>query len=76
LPERHEFALGDPLHAHVVLSFMKEVCTEGERPLAEVGFSTSPSAWRLVREDGDTKTEKSLEITDDVATAPKEHRTV
>jgi integrase len=51
------------------------------RPVTEVGFKYEKYAvyvWRSVREDGDTKTEKSrrtLEIPDDVARALKEHRT-
>lgn len=49
------------------------------RPVAETGFTHEKYAvyvWRSVREDGDTKTEKSrrtLEIPDDVAMALKEH---
>lgn len=49
------------------------------RPVAEVGFKYEKYAvyvWRSVRDDGDTKTEKSrrtLEIPDEVATALKEH---
>ena len=49
------------------------------RPVTEVGFKYEKYAvyvWRSVREDGDTKTEKSrrtLEIPDDVARALKEH---
>jgi integrase len=49
------------------------------RPVTEVGFRHEKFAvyvWRSVREDGDTKTEKSrrtLEIPDDVARALKEH---
>lgn len=49
------------------------------RPVAETGFRRKKYAvyvWRSVREDGDTKTEKSrrtLEIPDDVARALKEH---
>src|SRR5689334_17901999 len=51
------------------------------RPVAETGFRRKKYAvhvWRSVREDGDTKTEKSrrtLEIPDDVAKAFKEHHT-
>jgi integrase len=51
------------------------------RPATEVGFKHDKYAvyvWRSVREDGDTKTEKSrrtLEIPDDVAGALKEHHT-
>lgn len=54
--------------------------TAGEwRPVTETGFTREKYAvyvWRSVREDGDTKTEKSrrtLEIPDDVARALKEH---
>jgi integrase len=49
------------------------------RPVTETGFRRKKYAvyvWRSVREDGDTKTEKSrrtLEIPDDVAKAFKEH---
>jgi integrase len=49
------------------------------RPVAETGFRRKKYAvyvWRSVREDGDTKTERSrrtLEIPDDVARALKEH---
>jgi integrase len=49
------------------------------RPVADTGFRRKKYAvyvWRSVREDGDTKTEKSrrtLEIPDDVAKALKEH---
>ena len=49
------------------------------RPVTETGFRRKKYAvyvWRSVREDGDTKTEKSrrtLEIPDDVAKAVKEH---
>jgi integrase len=49
------------------------------RPVGETGFRRKKYAvyvWRSVREDGDTKTEKSrrtLEIPDDVAKALKEH---
>jgi integrase len=49
------------------------------RPVTETGFRRKKYAvyvWRSVREDGDTKTEKSrrtLEIPDDVARALKEH---
>lgn len=49
------------------------------RPVTETGFRRKKYAvyvWRSVREDGDTKTEKSrrtLEIPDDVAKALKEH---
>ncbi len=49
------------------------------RPVAETGFKCGKYAvyvWRSVREDGDTKTEKSrrpLEIPDDAARALKEH---
>ena len=49
------------------------------RPVTESGFRRKKYAvyvWRSVREDGDTKTEKSrrtLEIPDDVAKALKEH---
>jgi integrase len=49
------------------------------RPITEVGFNHEKFAvyvWRSVREDGDTKTEKSrrtLEIPDDVAKALREH---
>jgi integrase len=49
------------------------------RPVAETGFRRKKYAvyvWRSVREDGDTKTEKSrrtLEIPDDVARALQEH---
>jgi integrase len=52
---------------------------KGWRPVAETGFRRKKYAvyvWRSVREDGDTKTEKSrrtLEIPDDVAKALKEH---
>jgi integrase len=48
-------------------------------PVAETGFKRKKYAvyvWRSVREDGDTKTERSrrtLEIPDDVAKALKEH---
>jgi len=49
------------------------------RPVTETGFRRKKYAvyvWRSVREDGDTKTQKSrrtLEIPDDVARALKEH---
>jgi len=49
------------------------------RPVGETSFRRKEYAvyvWRSVREDGDTKTEKSrrtLEIPDDVAKALKEH---
>ena len=49
------------------------------RPVTEAGFRRKKYAvyvWRSVREDGDTKTEKSrrtLEIPDDVAKSLKEH---
>jgi integrase len=49
------------------------------RPVTEAGFKQTKYAvyvWRSVREDGDTKTEKSrrtLEIPDDVAKALKDH---
>lgn len=49
------------------------------RPVTEIGFNHEKFAvyvWRSVREDGDTKTEKSrrtLEIPDDVAKALREH---
>jgi len=49
------------------------------RPVTEVGFNYKKYAvyvWRSVREDGDTKTEKSrrtLEIPEDVARALEEH---
>jgi hypothetical protein len=49
------------------------------RPVTETGFRRKKYAvyvWRSVREDGDTKTEKSRrtpEIPDDVAQALKEH---
>ena len=49
------------------------------RPVTETGFRRKKYAvyvWRSVREDGDTKTQKSrrtLEIPDDVAKALKEH---
>ncbi|MBO0801680.1 MAG: site-specific integrase [Nocardiopsaceae bacterium] len=52
------------------------------RPVTEVGFKHEKFAvyvWRSVREDGDTKTEKSrrtLEIPEEVATALKEHHAV
>jgi integrase len=51
------------------------------RPVTEAGFKHKKYAvyvWRSVREDGDTKTEKSrrtLEIPDDVAEALREHHT-
>jgi site-specific recombinase XerD len=49
------------------------------RPVGETGFTHKKYAvyvWRSVREDGDTKTEKSrrtLEIPDEVASALKDH---
>ena len=52
------------------------------RPVTETGFTHEKYAvyvWRSVREDGDTKTEKSrrtLEIPNDVAKALKEHHAV
>ena len=62
--------------SHVVAWVSKE---KAWRPVTEVGFKYKKYAvyvWRSVREDGDTKTEKSrrtLEIPDDVAKALKGH---
>jgi integrase len=64
------------LWSHVV-AWVPEV--KEWRQVAEAGFRHEKFAvyvWRSVREDGDTKTEKSrrtLEIPDDVARALKEH---
>jgi integrase len=65
------------LWSHVVAWVPED---EAWRPVAETGFSHDKYAvyvWRSVRQDGDTKTEKSrrtLEIPDDVARALKEHQ--
>jgi integrase len=65
------------LHWEHVVAWVPEV--KEWRSVAEVGFHHDKYAvyvWRSVREDGDTKTEKSrrtLEIPDDVATALREH---
>jgi integrase len=62
--------------SHVVAWVPK---AKGWRPVTEAGFKYKKFAvyvWRSVREDGDTKTEKSrrtLEIPDDVAEALKGH---
>jgi len=70
-----EFEDINALHwSHVVAWVSK---SKEWRPVTEVGFKYKKYAvyvWRSVREDGDTKTEKSrrtLEIPDDVAKALK-----
>jgi integrase len=67
------------LHWEHVVAWVPEA---GEwQPVTQTGFRHDKYAvyvWRSVREDGDTKTEKSrrtLEIPDDVARALKEHHT-
>ena len=72
-----EFEDINALHwSHVVAWVSK---SKEWRPVTEVGFKYKKYAvyvWRSVREDGDTKTEKSrrtLEIPDDVARALKQH---